>query len=148
MSPALALSLAMEATEVLRDLAIDGRTIFNVTEAESALIAALGSENEPLQVASANVLALIAEPTAQRSIAHVALDAGNTESLRLAAFAALAESAKRNGNMLEGSQIGTLVGLARDEPDLTMREASSRTLGAINLESNKSSDIIRKYYGG
>ncbi len=148
LNPDLALSLAMETTEVLRDIAIDGATVFNVAEAEPALIAALGSEHEKLQVAALDVLALLPEPTSQRSIAHVALDGGNAESLRLSAFSAVAESAKRNGNMLEAKQIAALVVFARDEADLTLREAASRTLGALNLASNKASEIIRKYYGG
>lgn len=144
----VALSIALETTQVLHDLALDGRTIFNVDEAEPALISALSSEHEKLQIAAANVLALIAEPTAQRSVAHVALSDKGTDSLRMAAFAALAESAKRNGNLLEDPQIAALVSVARDEPNLTMREAASQALGAMNLESNRSSDIIRKYYGG
>jgi len=148
LDPDLALSLAMETTGVLRDIAIDGATIFSVREAEPALIAALGSEHEQLQVAALDVLALLGEPTSQRSIAHVALDANNVESIRLSAFSALAESAKRTGNMLEARQIADLVTFARDEANLTLREAASRTLGALNLASNKASEIIRKYYGG
>ena len=41
--------------------------------AEPALIAALGSEHEQLQVAALSVLALLPEPTSQRSIAYVAI---------------------------------------------------------------------------
>ncbi len=115
---------------------------------EPALIAALGSEHEQLQVAALNVLSLLPEPTSQRSIAHVAMDGGNGESLRLSAFSAVAESAKRNGNLLQAKQIADLVMFARDEANLTLREAASRTLGALNLASNKASEIIRKYYGG
>lgn len=148
LSADLGLSLAMETTAVLRDMAIDGRTIFDVTEAEPALIAALASDQEPLQIAAADVLALLDRPTAQRSIAHVALEADHTVTLRLAAFAALAESAKRNGNLLEDAQVTELVRFARDESDMVLREAASRTLGAVNLATNQASDIIRKYYGG
>jgi hypothetical protein len=144
----LALSLSLETTQVLRDMAIDGRTIFDVSEVEPALIAALSSEHEELQIASVNVLALLDRSTGQRSIAHVALDANQGEALRLAAFAALAESAKRSGNLLEDVQVSELVRFSRDEPDLVLREVASRTLGAVNLATNQASDIIRKYYGG
>jgi len=133
---------------VLRDMAIDGRTIYDVSEVEPALIAALSSEHESLQIAAAGVLALLDRPTAQRSIDHVALDEQGTQDLRVATFEAVAASAKRYGNLLDDDQIESLVRFSRDESDLVLREAASRTLGAINLATNQASDIIRKYYGG
>jgi hypothetical protein len=50
--------------------------------------------------------------------------------------------------MLEDNQVSTLVGIARDEQDLTLRTAASEALGAANLASNQASEIIRSYYGG
>jgi hypothetical protein len=94
------------------------------------------------------VLALIPAPAAQRAVAHVALDGNNTLSLRVAAFGSLAESARNNGNMLEEPQIDTLVKIAREENDLVIRTSSSQALGAVNLATNKASEIIRGYYGG
>ncbi len=144
----LAVSLALEAAETLRRIAVDGQTVYDVAVAEPALIAALSSSRERLQTLSASVLALLPTATAQRAIAHVALDGTNTDSLRIAAFASLAESARNHGNLIEDNQIADLVGLARDEPDLTLRTAASQSLGAINLATNKASQIIRTYYGG
>ncbi len=144
----LALSLALEAAETLRRLAVDGRTVFDFTQAEPALIGALSSTDEGLQVLAASVLALTPAPTAQRSICHLALDSTNTTSLRVALFDSLAESAKNNGNRLEDDQIAILVDIARGEEDLVIRTAASQALGAINLATNKASDIIRNYYGG
>jgi hypothetical protein len=42
----------------------------------------------------------------------------------------------------------TLVKIAREESDLVIRTASSQALGAVNLATNKASEIIRGYYGG
>ena len=78
----------------------------------------------------------------------IALDAGNADSLRISAFNSLAESAKHNGNLLEERQIAQLVEIARDDTDLTIRTAASEALGALNLATNKASEIIRSYYGG
>ena len=148
LDPDLALSLALQAVETLRGIVVDGGTVYDAGVAEPALIGALSSPEERLQTLAASVLALLPTPTAQRAIGHVALDEANTDSLRVAAFAAVADSAKNNGNQLEESQINSLVDIARDEADLTIRTAASQTLGALNLATNKASDIIRSYYGG
>lgn len=144
----LALSMALQAGETLRAIAVDGRTVYDVGVAGPALIAALSSTDERLQTLAASVLALLPTPTAQRAIAHIALDERNTDSLRVAAFGSLAESARSNANLLEEDQISDLVEIARNDPDLTIRTAASKALGAINLKSNKASEIIRSYYGG
>ena len=148
LTPDTASSIALQTAETLRRIAVDGRTVYNVSEAAPALIGALSASDERLQTAAASVLALIPAPAAQRAVAHVALDANNTLSLRVAAFGSLAESARNNGNMLEESQINALVKIAREESDLVIRTSSSQALGAVNLATNKASEIIRGYYGG
>lgn len=144
----LAASLALQAAETLRQIAVHGRTVYDFAAAEPALIAALASPDERLQATCASVLALAASDTAQRSIAHVALDANNTRTLRVSAFGSLSESARNHGNLLEDEQVAQLVALARDDADLVIRTAASQALGAVNLATNKASDIIRSYYGG
>jgi CheY-like chemotaxis protein len=146
--PDEALALALEAAETLRAIAVDGRTAYQLDRAESSLIAALSSPHEELQMMAASVLALLPTDTAQRAIAHVALDLGNTDSLRMAAFASLAESARNHGHRLEPDHVSSLIDIAANEPDLTMRTAASQALGAINLAGTQASEIIRGYYGG
>jgi HEAT repeat protein len=144
----LALSLALESAVTLRKIAEDGRTVFNVEAAEAALIAALSSPEEQLRTACASVLALFRTPTAQRALAHLALDAGQSESLRLAVFDSLAESARGFGNMLEESQVAELVRMARVESNLVLRTAAGKALGALNLPANQAGEIVRSFYGG
>jgi HEAT repeat protein len=127
---------------------VDGRTVFDAGVAEPQLIAALDSEDEPLQVSVASVLALLPTPSSQRAIGHVAIDANRSNSLREAVFGSLAESAKNHGNLLEESQIAELVEISRDDDDLAIRTAASKALGAVNLATDQASEIIRKYYGG
>lgn len=138
-----ALDMALQAADTLRAIAIDGATVFDHAAAVPQLIGALGSSDEGLQTKAASVLALLSSPYAQRAVAGIALDTGQTETLRVAAFAALAESAKRFGNQLEDNQITELVEIARADDDLIIRTAASRALGAINLSTNQASDIIR-----
>jgi len=144
----LALSMAIQAGETLRRIVVDGQTVYDAGAAEPALIAALSSLEDELRTLAASVLALLRTDTAQRAIAHVALDDTNTESLRVAAFASLAESAKNNGNRLEPAQIAPLIEIAHRDADLTIRTAASQALGAINLTTNEASKIIRSFYGG
>ncbi len=144
----LSLDLALETVETLRRIAVDGRTVYEVGLAEPALIGALSLQNEQLQTTAASVLALIRKPSAQQAVAAMALDTGNIDSLRVSAFDSLAESAKNNGNLLAEDQLSVLVGIARDDTDLTIRTAASQALGALNLRTNKASDIIRSYHGG
>jgi len=144
----LAFALALEATETLRRIAVDGRTVYDFAVAEAALIGALSSSDERLQITAASVLALARTPTAQRAIGHVALDPGNSLTLRIAAFGSLAESAKNNGHALEDAQTAEFVRIAREEADLTIRTAASQALGAMNLATNRASEIIRSYPEG
>ncbi len=144
----LSLSFALEAVETLRRIAVDGRTVYDVAVAEPALVAALASPSEDLQTAAATVLALIPNPTAQQAVGQLALDAANPLSLRVAAFDALAESAKRHGNLLAGRQVTELISISRDDTDLTIRTAASQALGAVNLPTSQASGIIRSYHGG
>jgi hypothetical protein len=137
------LAVALEAGETLRRIAVDGRTVYDLSVAEPALIDALSSGEERLQVLAASVLALMPTSTAQRAIAHVALDDGNARSLRVAAYGSLSESAKNHGHMLEDGQVAELVRIAKEEDDLVIRTAASQALGAINLATSKASEIIR-----
>jgi hypothetical protein len=145
---ALALSMALQSAETLRRIAVDGRTVYDFGTAEPALIVALSASNEELQIKAASVLALATTPTAQRAIAHVALSPNETKTLRIAAFASLAESAKNNNNQLEDAQVADLVAIARDDEDLVIRTSASEALGALNLATNRASDIIRKHHRG
>jgi len=145
---ALALELALRATRTLNRIALDGRTVLNHEAAEPALISALAVENEELRVSCVEVLAKTGTATAQRAVADVAFDPANSESLRGVGFAALAESAKRYGNLLDSPRVDRLLTAAREEADLVMRTAASQALGALNLADNKASEIIRAFHRG
>lgn len=137
-----AFGLALQAAQTLEMIAGFGRTVYDFPRAEPALIGALASGREELQTLCASVLGQVPSASAQRSIAHVALEEARSESLRVAAFAALARSARNFGNQLEPDQVTRLLEVARSS-NLTLRTASSRALGALNLADNQASAIIR-----
>ena len=147
--PDQALGLALEAADALLGLRLDGRTVLNVAVADPALQTVLeGAEDEALRKKAAAVLALSPAQSSQRALAQVALDEAPSETLRVVAFTALADSAKLNGNLLSDTLVSRLVRVSADEPNLTLRTAASRALGALNLTDNQASEIIRKYYQG
>lgn len=143
-----ALTLALEATDVLRGIALDGRTVLDGAAAERSLISVLGSKHEELRFSAVEVLALLNSATAQAAVASVALDDGVEDALRLAALQGLGESARRFGNRLGEDAVDTLIGMAFDEPNLTLRTAAGQALGALNVESDKASRAILKFHRG
>ena len=142
----LALSIALQTADTVRQLAADGRTVLDPMQATPALIAALSSPSEELQVAACGALALLQSEPAQRAVAHVALDEANTKSLRVAAFSALARSARGFGNLLEAEPVSRLLVMAKEDGDLVIRTSASEALGALNLATNQASEIIRGYH--
>ncbi len=148
MDSGIALELALESAATLRDIALDGDSVFVYQEAEPALISALAAQDEELRIGSASVLALIGTPAAQRALADAALDDANSDTLRISAFQALARAARNKGNHLDADRVTRLLAAAKDEADLVLRTAASQALGALNLADNQASEIIRKYYGG
>jgi len=144
----VAKNLALQAAEALRSIALDGRTVLDASTATPALIAALSSPEEKLQVTAASVLALSSSLAAQRAIAHIALDDAAAKSLRQEAFESLANSAKTFGNQLDEAQVTKLVTIAKGDPDLAIRTSATKALGAVNLKDFNATEIIRSYYGG
>ncbi|MCK4659738.1 MAG: HEAT repeat domain-containing protein [Phycisphaerae bacterium] len=147
--PREALNLAMETADALLLIGLDGRTVLNVTAAEPALLMVLGGDDdEQLRRKVAAVLALSRTQGSQRALAEVALDDTQSETLRMSLFANLADSAKLSGNLLSSDMVSRLVEVSAEEPNLTLRTAASRALGALNLTNNQASEIIRKHYRG
>lgn len=148
LAPELANELALRAAEALRLVALDGRTVIDYAPAVDALIGALNAADPRLRITSANVLALVPTEPGQQAIARLALDENNAPELRIAAFDALAESAKRFGNRLTPDLVAQVVSAAKGGEDLAMRTAASQALGALNLQTGEASEIIRSHHVG
>lgn len=141
-------SLALQSARVLRGLALTNNPVFNIADAESALISALASQNPELRDIVADVLGYLGTPAAQSAVADRALGDADTADVRIKMFGALADAAKRRGNHLNDSQVQRLIKIAEGDPNLDLREAASKALGAMNLPSNPASAIVRNQYGG
>lgn len=124
--------LSLEAARSLQRIAAYKSVIFDVGAAESALAQALNHHpSEEVRIDTTRVLALVDSSTAQDTLAQAALSAEHTPTLRIAAFASLAESARELGDRLSDRLTKELIQQAMSEPDLELRTAASQALGAI-----------------
>lgn len=152
-TPELGISLASQATSVLQLLAISNNPLFRIMEVEDALLRAMDADDVLLRRSVADTLAFVSSVAAQRKLAQVALNDGEDAGMRIAAFAALADAARRNGNLLAGAVDGAeliraIVDLAQNAADADLRAAAAGAMGALNLPGDPASDIIRNLHAG
>jgi tetratricopeptide (TPR) repeat protein len=148
-TPEVGAELAREATVVLRLLAVTHNPLFDVAAVEPALeVTLMGTDEDDLRIAVADVLSYVCAAAAQNAIGGVALDPGATEALRVAMFAALSDAAKHCGSLLDPDMLADLVRMAESDPNMTIREAASQALGALNVPGEPASEIIRNQYQG
>ena len=147
-TPEVGSVLSLEATMALGLLAMTNNPLFDVADAETALITTLKTDDAVLRRAVAQVLGYIGATAAQEAVARVALNASEAEDMRVTMFAAWAEAAKHHGNLVSDSLVSDLITIAESDPNMTIRTAAAQTLGALNLPGNPASVIIRNQYGG
>jgi len=133
LSPESKLSLALQAAQAVQGMAQSQSAVFNAQSALPALVETLRTASvEELRAAAAAALAWMPAPQAQQAIAGVALAAQEIESLRITTFGLLADSARRFGGQLDESLMSRLMEQATGEPNLTLRTAASKAMGAMN----------------
>ncbi|MCC7146835.1 MAG: hypothetical protein IT443_10340 [Phycisphaeraceae bacterium] len=127
-----ALHYALTSLGLLKEIALERGNVYGINDAKPALLDAMKDAREPVVVATAQVLALLNDPVAQRTLAEIALDAAQPENLRIAMLGSLGQSAEYFGNLLTPSQIDRLLELVKqDSSDLSM--AAARVHGALAL---------------
>jgi hypothetical protein len=143
-----AAAYSLSAINSLLALSNDHASIYRVEDAQPALTDAIRDVKRPeIAIAAAGVLGKFnrgAEAAdAQRSLTNAALSVDITDNaVRIALFDSVAESARRNGNQLDAQQIDKLIKTVSSDQDLTVRAASARALGALNVPSNQASNLI------
>lgn len=149
MNENMSLALALRAAEALRTIGLSGSSVFDVGRAEPAMISAIKGKAESLRVKVAGALSMVGTATAQETLAEAAMNPDHSQLERIAQFDALAESARLNGNQLGDREIvSKLIEFTMKEPDLVLRASASKALGALDLPSNKASEIIRAQFNG
>lgn len=139
MTEAEAEAYAIEALAALRDIAISGSSVYDIREAEVALLDALDSRTGGTRTLVANILALVDSPRAQQDLFEAAMVADEFERLDL--LAATAESVRRFGNHLRDYQITALADLVSNSSGETA-EAAAQLHGSLNLPTQTALDLI------
>jgi hypothetical protein len=115
----------------------------NLSLALDILINATNDNRTEIQMLVGQILAYLNSPDAQRAIAAMALNTGNTLEVRISAFESLATSAKLNANMLIDQMLDGIYALiSSDDTDAALRSAAAAAYGALNLPSRKVKDLI------
>ncbi len=130
---------AIEALTTLRDIAVNGTTVYSIGDAESALIGALtaGDSSTPTLLV-AEVLSRIASRAAQQSILDAAFTAEAGQQVAL--LERVADSAKRFGNLSESRHIDRLMAIIQDGG--TSAEAAAQVHGSYNLPPSNVVELI------
>lgn len=139
----LAENYALRSVQAMHKLAVGRNPVIDLSLAQAALVAATNDEQQEIQVLAAQVLAYLNSPNAQRAIADMAMDNGHEMSARIAAFNALVDSAKLNGNMTPDTTLSAIYALIQStETDPALRAAAAAAFGALNLPSQRVKDLI------
>lgn len=122
----------LRALSVLRDLAVSGNDVLKVSFASGPLVTALEQEaGNPVQLRIAEVLSYIGEKQAQTALMDAAMTADGDDQVAL--LGAVANSAKRFGNMLDTRHVNALVRLAGSADTDAQATAAAALMGALNL---------------
>ncbi|MFC1738117.1 HEAT repeat domain-containing protein [Planctomycetota bacterium] len=134
---------AFRAAQVMFQLAQTQNPVIDLSAALETLINATNDTRAPIQIFTANILARLDNPEAQRAIAAMALSENNPLDIRLAAFQSLVISAKLNANMLSDETIDAVYSLVSSEDiEPELRGAAAGAFGALNLPSRKVKNLI------
>ncbi len=142
LTPEQAADWSVTASQVIRELGLRGSMVYDITRTQAALIEALDDTREPVRVAAARALAVMAAPKAQRAVAALAGNIGLESSIRIAAHKALSESVRRFGHQLTEEDVKAIRDTALGTGPQALREAAAEVLGALNLSSDEAVDLI------
>ncbi|MEX0777803.1 MAG: hypothetical protein WD042_19040 [Phycisphaeraceae bacterium] len=133
--------LALDSLSALRDIAVSRSAVFNIADAQPALMRALSDSRAEVATGAAGVLAMIDNAEAQQAIAEAGLDGARAENLRIALLNSLADSANAQGNKLTGPQLDKVLDLVKkSQGDLAV--AAARAHGALSLPSANALELI------
>ena len=134
---------ALQADQVLRQLAMTNNEILPVGPSEAALIQVCFQDRKEIQIAAIQTLARVDSLKAQRTIASLALDSQRDIPTRLLALRHLAVSAKAFGNLLLSEQVNGLLDIISSrQQEKQLRNLAAEAYGSLNLPSAEISNLI------
>lgn len=139
MTEAEAEGYAIEAIDTLRDIAVAGSNVYEIADAETALIEALSTRTGGVLMLVADVVAMIDSDRAQRRLFDAALAATDYDQVDL--LTRVAASVKRFGNRAEERHVNALLDLVAKSEGRTA-EAAAEVHGAMNLPATAAVRLI------
>lgn len=133
---------SIRAARCLGMLSMTRNPVYELGQAVPSLIAVLKDQRDKVRIAAAEALAQFRSPAAQQAIVDLANNAQAGKEVRLAAYAASAESVRMFGNILAEKQIRDVIAVTTGKGDMEIRKAAAKVLGALNLPSEKIMELI------
>lgn len=130
---------AARSIVVLRDLAVSGNSVLDVSEGASILIDVLATAEELTMIDVAEVLSYVDSPAAQTAIFERALETESFDQIEMLAI--VADSGKRFGNQLDARQTRRLIELASAGDEALATQAVA-TMGALEIENSELLPLI------
>lgn len=138
-TPEQANQLSLRALRALRDIAISGSTVYQVSDAAPPLMSALDRAQGQVRLDLADVLARINSDACQTKLLEAAFASSGDD--RLALFARTSDSAKRFGNLLPERLVNRLLETAATASGAEATGAAA-LVGALNLPSSALAPLI------
>jgi len=127
---------AATALILLREIALGSDKVYNVMDAQPALVQALSDDRQNIVQQAGGVLALLNSEAAQKALADAALDTARPEETRVSILNSLALSATHFGTRLNEVQLDglhKLIGSAKGDVALS----AARAYGALAQPTSK-----------
>lgn len=138
-----AMGYATRSLELLSEVALAADNVFDVLDAQAALIKALADQRSSIVLLASKVLAQVDTAEAQQATADAALDIARTTDVRVGLLNSLAQSATSYGNHLRANQLEALLELVKtSRGDLAI--AAARTHGALTLPTSNVVEMLIK----
>jgi hypothetical protein len=139
-----ALAYALRSARAMGKLAISRGQVLNLSDAQPALLAALGDSRPQLAQAAAEVLGLLDSPASQPALLAQSAEDKTSEELKVAFLHAGRTNAVFFGSKLSGEQVESLRKIADTATNPLVKNAAAEFLGALNLPSDQAKTLIVK----
>ena len=135
------LEYAVRSLEALKTIGLRGRGIFNVLDAEPALLATLASRSGGLRLLVADILATMPTPESQQKLVSVALTGGADDEDTVELLVRAAASARSHGRLVTDDQVAQLRDFIAKSSG-SVADAAGRLYGALDLPSDEVVKLI------
>lgn len=142
LTPEQATSYALRSAALMQKLAISKGQVLDLTQAKTALLAALDDARPEIVVAAGQVLGLINVREAQAGLLAKAGNDQTADDVKISLYKSLASNAKFFGNQLDAAAVETLSRTVESAANLDVRNAAAEARGALNLPPDQAKTLI------